>query len=133
MKGDKAVLVDCCATWCGPCKLIDPFLVKASEKYSSDLEIVKFDVEAKNGGIKMEFLLQGVMPQALPSLIFFRDGQATAKHTGALSQDELYEFIENNLKQSGSEAGSTDKTEKAAVGENGKISLGGAGKDDYML
>jgi thioredoxin 1 len=141
MAGEKAVLVDCCAAYCGPCKLIDPFLVQAAEKYSSDLEIVKFDVEAKHTGIKMEFLLQGVMPQALPSLIFFRNGQAVAKHTGALSQKELYDFIETNMSSSKAGDGAElvniaaeSKTEKSETDSaKGKISFAGMGKDDYML
>lgn len=136
MMSDKAVLVDCCAQWCGPCKLIDPFLVSAAEKYSDELEVVKFDVEAKNTGIKMEFLLQGVMPQALPALILFRNGQAISTHVGALSQEQLYQFIETNMNDNQRAAEKPGKKLVAAASEENKkgmISLSGMGKDDYML
>lgn len=93
---DRVVLVDACAKWCGPCKLIEPFIEKSADKFS--LDVVKLDVEAKdNSAVKVEFLLQGVMPSALPSLILFQNGKSVATHTGALTQDELDDFLENNI------------------------------------
>jgi thioredoxin 1 len=127
-KNSKTVLVDACAKWCGPCKLIEPFLVQAALKYQRDLDVVKLDVEAKNnGGVKVEFLLSGVMPEALPSLILFRDGKHLATHTGALTQEQLNAFIEAHLK----------KNEKkrelvGARGSKGFVSFASS-REGYML
>jgi thioredoxin 1 len=130
-KNSKMVLVDACAKWCGPCKLIEPFLVQAATTYERDLDVVKLDVEAKNnGGVKVEFLLNGVMPEALPSLILFRDGKHLATHTGALTQAQLNDFVEGHLNKK--------KTEKkrelvgARGGSKGFVSFASS-RDDYML
>ncbi|CAB9531410.1 Thioredoxin X, chloroplastic [Seminavis robusta] len=129
--GDKAVLVDACAKWCGPCKLIEPFLVQAAGKYADELEVVKLDVEAKdNGGVKVEFLMEGVMPEALPSLILFRGGKHIATHTGALTLDELDEFIMSNLLQP--EAAKKEEREPELVG-GGRGFVSFASRDDYAL
>lgn len=95
---NKAVLVDCCAVWCGPCKLIEPVLDRSSKKWSSRLDVVKFDVDGGNNkNTKLELLLQGVMPRALPSLILFREGKAIAKHQGVITDEGLDEFLEENI------------------------------------
>ena len=126
-KNSKTVLVDACAKWCGPCKLIEPYLVQAASKYQLALDVVKFDVEAKNnGGVKVEFLLGGVMPEALPSLILFREGKHLATHTGALTQEQLNEFIEAHLKKA------TRGQELVGTVKKGLISLANT-RDDYML
>jgi thioredoxin 1 len=130
-KNSKTVLVDACAKWCGPCKLIEPFLVNAALKYEQDLDVVKLDVEAKNnGGVKVEFLLSGVMPEALPSLILFRDGKHLATHTGALTQEQLNDFIEAHLKKA------AKKEKRELVGARGRskgfVSFASV-RDDYML
>jgi thioredoxin 1 len=96
-KDDEIVLVDACAQWCGPCKLIEPVLDRCMRKWEGILRVAKFDVEAKNPNLKLEFLLQDVMPKSLPCLVLFRDGKAIAKHNGVITDEELDEFIETNL------------------------------------
>ena len=133
---DKVVLVDACAPWCGPCKLIEPFLEQAAVKYADDIDIVKLDVEAKdNGSVKVEFLLQGVMPQALPSLIVFRNGEHIATHQGALTSIKLDQFIEDSVRkaQDSRKAQERELLEvESASSKKGFISFGGM-RDDYAL
>lgn len=53
LNSDTATLVDACATWCGPCKLIEPVLEKCAEKWAGKIEMAKFDVEQKNPNLKL--------------------------------------------------------------------------------
>jgi len=80
--------------------LIEPYLQQSATKFGDQLKVVKYDVEAKNClGIKMEFLLQNVLPQALPHLILFDHmGTPLATHTGVINQDDLNDFLQTNLK-----------------------------------
>jgi thioredoxin 1 len=112
-----AILVDVCATWCGPCRLIEPFVEHCAEKFSSDLDVFKFDVASENAKqVKLELLLQGVMPKALPSLILFdaHQGKAIATHTGVLKQEQLEAFLECHLSKI-KQVSSTTTMAQAAV------------------
>src|SRR5687767_12496573 len=64
VRSNKPVLIDACAPWCGPCKLIEPVLERGAEKWSNSVLFARLDVDAKNSGIKLELLLQGVMPRS---------------------------------------------------------------------
>lgn len=143
----KAVLVDVCATWCGPCRLIEPFVEHCAEKYAYDLDVVKFDVGSKNAkNVKMELLLQGVMPKALPSLILFNaqeGGKPIATHTGVLKQEQLEAFLESNLAKIKQTATTTTKVQAAVrsikkpIEASSKKKSGFIGfamdRDDYAL
>jgi thioredoxin 1 len=122
---NKAVLVDAFAPWCGPCKLIEPILEKAATKWSERISVVKYNVEGSdNRDVKLEMVLQGVMPSSLPSLILFQDGKAIATRNGALTEEELDDFLAAEL----------SPQEKVKSGEGGYLHLAkGLDNDDYML
>jgi thioredoxin 1 len=95
---NKAVLVDVFATCCGPCKLIQPILEKAAAKWSEQISIVKYNIEGSdNSDVKQELILQMVMPRSLPSLILFQDGKAIATRNGALTEEQLDDFLASQL------------------------------------
>jgi len=128
LRGDgdnRAVLVDACAPWCGPCKLIEPALKRCGERWARHLKVVKFDVESGQTDVKLELLMQGVMPRALPSLILFHDGKAIAKHKGVITEEQLDAFVESNLPPE------VLCKERAGAGRVSFASRNGG--DDYML
>ncbi|KAI1336594.1 thioredoxin-domain-containing protein [Xylariaceae sp. FL0016] len=65
----KAIVLDCFATWCGPCKAIAPLLLKHSndEKYK-DVHFVKIDVD------ELSELSQELGVTAMPSFMLFKNG-----------------------------------------------------------
>ncbi|CAG7561568.1 unnamed protein product [Fusarium equiseti] len=79
---DKAVLVDCFATWCGPCKAISPILNKLSEEssLSKSIDFVKFDVD------ELPDLTGELGVRAMPTFFVFKGGEKVDELVGANPQ-----------------------------------------------
>ena len=91
LQSEKPVMVDFYAAWCGPCKMITPFLEEISEEMEDEVKICKLDID-ESIDIAQKY---GVI--SIPTLIMFRDGKAVAKNVGALPKPEIEEFINSNL------------------------------------
>ena len=61
-------MIDCFATWCGPCKAIAPKVAQLSETYSQ-AKFYQFDVD------KLPELAAELGIRAMPSFLFFKDGK----------------------------------------------------------
>lgn len=70
------VLVDFHADWCGPCRMMEPILDNFAGAHAGKLLVLKLDTEA-NPGIARRFGIRGI-----PTIIAFRNGRETARHTG---------------------------------------------------
>ncbi len=91
LAADVPVLVDFWATWCGPCKMIAPLLDELAEEYDGKVKICKIDVD-NNREVAAKFNVRGI-----PTLIIFKDGTVDSTKVGALSKNQLVEFIEGAL------------------------------------
>ena len=80
------VLVDFFATWCGPCRMIAPVLEELDADINFDVQIVKVDVD-EAGDIAALFDVQ-----AIPTLIYFKDGKQLNKHLGFARKDQIIDF-----------------------------------------
>jgi thioredoxin 1 len=125
---DKAVLVDACATYCGPCKLIEPVLETCTNKWQESLDFIKFDVDAAaNPNLKLELLMQNAMPRSLPCLLLFQEGKVIAKHTGIITEEELDALLETHL-------GTVKSPTQKRSSSKGFVSMARDDSgDDYML
>lgn len=83
-------VVDFWATWCGPCRMIAPVLERiASER--NDVKVVKINND-ENIRIAARF---GV--RALPTLLFFKDGERVDQVIGAVSRDRIDAIINKHI------------------------------------
>lgn len=76
-------LVDFYATWCGPCRMLEPVL----EEFSKEYNVLKIDVD-EFSELAEKF---GIM--SVPSLLVFKDGEFLKKDAGYKSLDQLKELM----------------------------------------
>ena len=83
INGDKPVVVDFFAEWCGPCKMMPPVLKQVKEKMGDDTTILKMDID-KNPAYASKYAVQ-----AVPTLIIFQRGNIVWRKAGVTSAMEI--------------------------------------------
>ena len=85
--GDKPVLVDFFATWCGPCKVMSPTVEALGKELVGQARILKIDVD-KNEAVANLYRIQSV-----PTLIIFKKGEIVWRISGVMEKGALLEQI----------------------------------------
>jgi thioredoxin 1 len=85
---DTLLVLDCFATWCGPCKVIAPQVVKFSKEYPK-ARFYKIDVD------EVPDVAQELGIRAMPTFMFFKNGEKVGEVVGA-NPKALQAAIEQN-------------------------------------
>jgi thioredoxin 1 len=89
--GDKPVMVDFFAEWCGPCKMAAPIIDELSGEYAGKAEVYKVDVDTEQE-VAQRF---GVM--SIPTVIVFKNGEPVDTKIGFPGKDGYVQMLEKAL------------------------------------
>jgi thioredoxin 1 len=91
LQSDVPVVVDFWAEWCGPCKMIAPFLEELASDKAPQIRIAKVNID-DNPLTPTKYGVRGI-----PTLMLFKNGEITATKVGALPKSKLYEWVEESI------------------------------------
>lgn len=91
LQSDVPVLVDFWAPWCGPCKMIGPFLDQLADEYDGKAKIVKVNVDNE------QRLGMRYNARSIPMLLVFKGGQVHGTQIGAVGKPHLAKLIDSAL------------------------------------
>ncbi|PIF31271.1 thioredoxin [Flavobacterium sp. 9] len=83
LNSDKKVLVDFYAEWCGPCKQMEPYLLKMQKEMADKVVIIRIDVD------KNKTLATQLKIDQLPTMVLYENKAVQKKLIGFISEKDL--------------------------------------------
>ena len=90
-EAEVPVLVDFYADWCGPCKMMAPFVDEIAAAYLGRALIAKVDTD------RAQRTAQSFQIRGIPTTIVFKNGKPVAERTGALPRAALEQMLKAAL------------------------------------
>ena len=88
---EGVTLVDFYASWCGPCKMLAPFIEEIAEEFSGKINVCKVDVD------NVEALAYKYNVRSIPTLIYFKDGKLKDMNIGFQDKKSIVDNISKFL------------------------------------
>ena len=86
VNGEKAILIDFWAPWCGPCQMVLPIIAELAEEVT-DAKICKVNVD-ENIELAQRFRVMSI-----PTLLVVKDGEVVKREVGAKSKEEILSML----------------------------------------
>lgn len=86
LNDNKYVLVDCFATWCGPCQMLSP-VIDQIVKEQTKVSIAKIDID------ECPDIAEKLGIEVVPTLLLFKNAKLVKIHKGLITKEALLSFI----------------------------------------
>ncbi len=91
IRGDKPVLVDFYADWCGPCRAVAPIIKQLASDYAGRVVVAKVDVDTQRELAAEQRVV------ALPTIAVYRNGQLVERLQGSRPKQTLARVLDEAL------------------------------------
>ena len=91
LTGESLLVVDCTASWCGPCKLVAPMMDQLAEEYGDRIRVFKLDLDT-NKEIAQRFSIRSI-----PAIMFFKQGELLETLVGVKPYEEFSGAVDRYL------------------------------------
>ena len=88
---ESLLVVDCTATWCGPCKLVAPLMDQLAEEYRDRVKVFKLDLDA-NQSVAKRFGIKSI-----PAVMLFKGGELMNTLIGVKPYETFSKAVEEFL------------------------------------
>ncbi len=90
-KDHPKLVVDCWADWCGPCRMLSPLVDKLAREYEGKVTFGKINTD-QNQRIVQQYRIM-----AIPTLLFFKDGELVDQSIGLVPREEIEAIIRKHF------------------------------------
>ena len=88
----QPIMIDCWATWCGPCVAMSPIVDQLAAEYEGKVLIGKYNVD-EEGDLSMKYRIMSIH-----MFLFFKDGKKVdIRLVGSQSRETIVEKLEELL------------------------------------
>ena len=87
----RPTLIDCWATWCGPCVRMSPIIDEVAAEFGDKANIGKYNVDEESD------LSQQFRIMSIPTILFFKDGTLVDRLAGSQSKATLVDKLNSML------------------------------------
>ena len=88
IQSDVPVLIDFWAAWCGPCRIMNPIIEELAETFAGRAKVAKLNVDEEDA-LALQYHVM-----AIPTLIFFQNGERVDTVEGVIAKDDLVARLE---------------------------------------
>jgi thioredoxin 1 len=88
LKSNVPVMVDFWAAWCGPCRIMNPIVEELADTFAGRAKVAKLNVDEEDA------LALNYHVNAIPTLIFFQNGERVDTVEGVIAKEDLVARME---------------------------------------